>query len=443
MDGTCHSTGGILLRFPLIMAKAETGTLKPPSPPIRPPLIRIEDLPKPRTEVRSKEEVKKFSKFSIVSLLAKDTKKEDTSSDGSKPNASPPAKQSSKKEPPKRSEDRNLPSYTSMIGQAILSNHAQRLTLGEIYEYIEEKFPAIESKVKGWRNCVRHNLSLNECFVKVGPSMQGRGNNWTVHPSYVESFLRGQFRKRMVSRRKNSKLFGGMQWFGGPVNGVRCGEQPQAMFPCRMQTRDVYADLQLDLRRKNVDFHAGGCEIAKSLDRPRMSFILPHDDAVNTNDSKICIHPGSPPEYNDYHFAKHFPAVPNPYRRTTFESDCDSSPSLPKKFSPIRRLQEFYEMHPPHMNQTVMTKSMVNRSSKTSDTFTERTEIIAQKQKSIYYHFPSNMKSPDPKLSEIACQQQKGSSFGMQKNDISRKRNIERDNFHVNGENSLTSQIIF
>eukprot|EP00112_Aurelia_sp_Birch-Aquarium-sp1_P007003 Seg1764.5 transcript_id=Seg1764.5/GoldUCD/mRNA.D3Y31 product="Forkhead box protein L1" protein_id=Seg1764.5/GoldUCD/D3Y31 len=438
MDSTCYSTGGILLRFPLVMAKAEAGKIKPPSSPIRPPLIRIEDLPKPSTETKSKEAPKNSSKFSIVSLLAKDTKMDDTSSDDSKTNASPPAKPSSKKDSSRRSEDRNLPSYTSMIGRAILSNHAQRVTLGEIYEYIEEKFPAIESKVKGWRNCVRHNLSLNECFVKVGPSMQGRGNNWTVHPSYVESFLRGQFRKRMVSKRKNSKLFGGVQWYGGPVNGVPFGEQPPVMFPCRMQTREAYADFQLDLRRKNVDFHTTGCEIGKTIDRPRMPFILPHEDAGNANGAKMCMHLGSPPEYNDFHFAKHFPAVPNLCRRSTFENDCGSS----KTSSPISRLQNFYDMYPPHINQAVMTKSLVNRSSRTSDSFIERTEIFAQKQRSIYYHFPSNINSAEPKISELGCQQEKGCLLSMQKHETSGKRYIERDNFHVNGNNSFTSQSI-
>eukprot|EP00794_Sanderia_malayensis_P018844 gene18844-20740_t len=99
--------------------------------------------------------------------------------------------------------ERNFPSYTSMIGQAIMSSRDRRLTLGEIYEFIEQQFPSIQDKVKGWRNCVRHNLSLHECFMKLGPSVHGRGNDWTVHPAYLDSFLRGHFRKKLISKRNN------------------------------------------------------------------------------------------------------------------------------------------------------------------------------------------------------------------------------------------------
>jgi len=97
-------------------------------------------------------------------------------------------------------EDSNVepqfPSYTAMIAQAILSTKDKKITLGGIYEFIEYRFKGLEKRVKGWRNCVRHNLSLNECFIKLGRSDCGRGNDWAIHPNYLESFLRGEYRKR-------------------------------------------------------------------------------------------------------------------------------------------------------------------------------------------------------------------------------------------------------
>ena len=109
-------------------------------------------------------------------------------------------------------ENLKIPSYTCMIAQAILSSRDRKITLGEIYEYIERTYPAIEHKVKGWRNCVRHNLSLNDCFLKIGPSGHGRGNNWTVHPSYIENFLRGHFRKRIAGRRRKCQTTDMSNW---------------------------------------------------------------------------------------------------------------------------------------------------------------------------------------------------------------------------------------
>ena len=104
--------------------------------------------------------------------------------------------------------DNGLPSYTAMIAQAILKKDGNKSTLSDIYEFMEKSFPSLERRGTGWRNCVRHTLSLNDCFIKLHRPENGRSCNWAVHPSYFESFSRGDYRKRRALRKRPR----GLQW---------------------------------------------------------------------------------------------------------------------------------------------------------------------------------------------------------------------------------------
>lgn len=101
--------------------------------------------------------------------------------------------------------EKQTPSYTAIIAQAILSSADKKLPLGCIYEYIAETFPEFLKKGQGWRNCVRHNLSLSECFIKAGRARNGRGNYWGIHPRYIKNFSKGDFRKRRASHRPRNR----------------------------------------------------------------------------------------------------------------------------------------------------------------------------------------------------------------------------------------------
>ncbi|XP_034744569.1 forkhead box protein Q1a [Etheostoma cragini] len=90
-------------------------------------------------------------------------------------------------------------SYIALIAMAIQDSSSGRLTLAEINDYLMKRFPFFRGSYTGWRNSVRHNLSLNECFLKVlrDPSRPwGKDNYWMLNPHSEYTFADGVFRRR-------------------------------------------------------------------------------------------------------------------------------------------------------------------------------------------------------------------------------------------------------
>ncbi|KAF0288022.1 Forkhead box protein B1 [Amphibalanus amphitrite] len=102
---------------------------------------------------------------------------------------------------PRSEEPKPQHSYIGLIAMAILSSAERKLVLSDIYQYILDNYSYFRNRGTGWRNSIRHNLSLNDCFIKAGRSPNGKGHFWAIHPANVDDFRKGDFRRRKAQRR--------------------------------------------------------------------------------------------------------------------------------------------------------------------------------------------------------------------------------------------------
>ena len=106
-------------------------------------------------------------------------------------------------------------SYIALIVMAISSKEDRKMTLSQIYRFIMDRFPYYRHNRQGWQNSIRHNLSLNECFIKVprekprkrglsssssdtntgsNDTNPGKGSLWTLSESALDMFEHGNYR---------------------------------------------------------------------------------------------------------------------------------------------------------------------------------------------------------------------------------------------------------
>ena len=97
-------------------------------------------------------------------------------------------------------------SYIALTAMALFRTPERMLPLSEIYKFIMDTFPYYRKNTQRWQNSLRHNLSFNDCFIKIPrrPDRPGKGAYWTLHPKAIQMFENGS----LLRRRKRFKLDG-------------------------------------------------------------------------------------------------------------------------------------------------------------------------------------------------------------------------------------------
>ncbi|XP_023140649.1 forkhead box protein N2 [Amphiprion ocellaris] len=83
-------------------------------------------------------------------------------------------------------------SFSSLIFMAIEDSPNKSLPVKDIYEWIVNNFPYYRTATGGWRNSVRHNLSLSKSFRRIQRDKSqsvGKGSLWCVCPEYRPALL--------------------------------------------------------------------------------------------------------------------------------------------------------------------------------------------------------------------------------------------------------------
>ncbi|XP_063331406.1 forkhead box protein D3-B-like [Pelmatolapia mariae] len=173
-------------------------------------------------------------------------------------------------------------SYIALITMAILQSPKKRLTLSEICDFISQRFVYYREKFPSWQNSIRHNLSLNDCFVKMPrePGNPGKGNYWTLDPMSADMFENGSFLRRR-------KRFKRQSLYLAPMKGSRAQELTlMPVFPL-LGVRRVVSSLQSPDLYRNQDLESG-FESRVTPNRPPVSSVTPALSSILSKNFPSC-----------------------------------------------------------------------------------------------------------------------------------------------------------
>ncbi|CAG8552130.1 7638_t:CDS:2, partial [Funneliformis mosseae] len=141
-------------------------------------------------------------------------------------------------------------SYASMIGQAIMASEEKKLALADIYSWISKTYPYYKMSDIGWKNSIRHNLSLYSAFIRV-PNEGTTRSLWMINPDEEQCFINGvyHYSKRPPgsnkSLRRKSKTV--PKTINENSNNVKNVQTERSQVPAYLTTNDTIIPMATSL----------------------------------------------------------------------------------------------------------------------------------------------------------------------------------------------------
>ncbi|XP_015218564.1 forkhead box protein N2 isoform X2 [Lepisosteus oculatus] len=166
-------------------------------------------------------------------------------------------------------------SFSLLIYMAIEQSPNKCLPVKEIYSWILEHFPYFSSAPTGWKNSVRHNLSLNKCFRKVERSLgkaNGKGSLWCVDPEY---------RPNLIQALKKQHFPSAHAFCTPPASPPSASSPPRHLIPqdqsCSLKESDIDAATAMMLLNSAPEQHRMECRAVQDrpmdLSRPEVAVV--------------------------------------------------------------------------------------------------------------------------------------------------------------------------
>ncbi|XP_032624999.1 forkhead box protein N2 [Chelonoidis abingdonii] len=223
-------------------------------------------------------------------------------------------------------------SFSLLIYMAIEHSPNKSLPVKEIYSWILERFPYFATAPTGWKNSVRHNLSLNKCFQKVERShgkVNGKGSLWCVDPEY---------KPNLIQALKKQPFPSALAFYTPPASPPSRSSCPHYLTSVLKQNHgrslkesDIDAATAMMLLNTSIEQRILDCEKAKPLKMPKKrsyGSTFNHHSSINLQENHSAAINTDPKEDHNY-------------SASSMASQCCASRSSMSSLSSVDEVYEF------------------------------------------------------------------------------------------------------